>query len=171
MRRSSLTCKGVRIRRRRLRRERSSPSAWTATSWSATSSPIGTDTASVGRPSCFAVNVAHSLHIRDEFVRSGVRAEHIDGSTPKARARRILARLASGETELVTNCMVLTEGWDMPEVGAVILARADEEDGPVPADGRSRAAAGAGQDQRDRARPQRRRVPPRLRRGSGRLDT
>ena len=72
---------------------------------------------------CFAVSVAHSIHLRDEFIRSGVRAEHIDGSTPKPERDAILARLASGETELVTNCMVLTEGWDMPEVGCCILAR------------------------------------------------
>jgi DNA repair protein RadD len=71
----------------------------------------------------FAVNVAHSMHVRDEFIRSGVRAEHIDGSTPKPERDAILARLASGETELVSNCMVLTEGWDMPEVGCCILAR------------------------------------------------
>jgi hypothetical protein len=32
-------------------------------------------------------------------------------------------RLASGETELITNCMVLTEGWDLPEVSCCILAR------------------------------------------------
>jgi superfamily II DNA or RNA helicase len=71
----------------------------------------------------FAVNVAHSVHLRDEFVKSGARAEHIDGTTPKPERDATLARLASGEIELVTNCMVLTEGWDMPEVGACILAR------------------------------------------------
>ena len=72
---------------------------------------------------CFAVSVNHSIHIRDEFVKSGVRAEHIDGSTPKPERDASLARLASGEIELVTNCMVLTEGWDLPEVGCCILAR------------------------------------------------
>ena len=71
----------------------------------------------------FAVNVAHSVHLRDEFVKSGVRAEHIDGSTPKPERDATLARLAAGDIELVTNCMVLTEGWDMPEVGCAILAR------------------------------------------------
>ena len=71
----------------------------------------------------FAVNVPHSIHLRDEFVKSGVRAEHIDGATPKPERDAALARLASGEIELVTNCMVLTEGWDMPEVGCCILAR------------------------------------------------
>jgi superfamily II DNA or RNA helicase len=72
---------------------------------------------------CFAVSVEHSVHIRNEFVRSGVRAEHIDGETPKPERDATLARLASGEIELVTNCMVLTEGWDMPEVGCCVLAR------------------------------------------------
>jgi superfamily II DNA or RNA helicase len=72
---------------------------------------------------CFAVNVAHSVHLRDEFIKSGVKAEHIDGSTPKPERDASLARLASGEIELITNCMVLTEGWDMPEAGCCILAR------------------------------------------------
>jgi len=71
----------------------------------------------------FAVNVAHSIHLRDEFSRSGVRAEHIDGSTPKDERDASLARLESGEIEVVTNCMVLTEGWNMPEVGCCVLAR------------------------------------------------
>jgi superfamily II DNA or RNA helicase len=72
---------------------------------------------------CFAVSVGHSVHIRDEFIGSGVRCEHIDGTTPKPERDATLARLASGEIEIVTNCMVLTEGWDMPEAGCCILAR------------------------------------------------
>jgi DNA repair protein RadD len=75
------------------------------------------------RTVAFAVNVAHSVHLCDEFIKSGVRAEHIDGTTPKPERDLILAKLASGEIELVTNCMVLTEGWDLPEVGCCILAR------------------------------------------------
>ena len=72
---------------------------------------------------CFACSVGHSVHIRDEFLKSGVRAEHIDGSTPKDERDATLTRLESGAIELVTNCMVLTEGWDMPECGCIILAR------------------------------------------------
>jgi superfamily II DNA or RNA helicase len=71
----------------------------------------------------FAVNVSHSIHLRDEFIKSGVRAEHIDGSTPKPERDASLDRLASGEIDLITNCMVLTEGWDMPAVSCCILAR------------------------------------------------
>jgi DNA repair protein RadD len=71
----------------------------------------------------FAVNVAHSIHLRDEFRRSGVRAEHLDGNTAMDERDATLTRLASGKIDLVTNCMVLTEGWDMPEVACCILAR------------------------------------------------
>src|SRR5262249_52236114 len=71
----------------------------------------------------FAVDVAHSVHIKNEFVNAGVRAEHLDGGTPKDDRDAILARLAAGETQVVSNCMVLTEGWDMPSVGCCILAR------------------------------------------------
>jgi DNA repair protein RadD len=67
--------------------------------------------------------VAHSIHIRDEFIKSGVRAEHLDGSTPKDERDAMLARLASGEIEVVANCMVLTEGFDCPGIGCITLAR------------------------------------------------
>jgi DNA repair protein RadD len=71
----------------------------------------------------FAVDVAHSVHLRDEFRRSGVLAEHIDGSTPTEERDAILAKLVAGKIEIVTNCQVLTEGWDCPEVGCIVLAR------------------------------------------------
>jgi superfamily II DNA or RNA helicase len=71
----------------------------------------------------FCVDVAHSVHVMDEFVRSGVRAEHLDGSTPKTERDEILQRLASGETEVVTNVAVLTEGVDIPSVACIVLAR------------------------------------------------
>ncbi|MSP75553.1 MAG: DEAD/DEAH box helicase [Rhodospirillaceae bacterium] len=71
----------------------------------------------------FATGVGHSLHVRDEFRRSGVMAEHIDGSTPTEERDAILARLAVGTVEVVCNCAVLTEGWDRPEVSCLVLAR------------------------------------------------
>ena len=101
----------------------------------------------------FAVSVSHSIHLRDEFIKSGVRAEHIDGSTPKPERDASLARLASGEIELISNCMVLTEGWDMPEVGVLHPRASDPQDGFVSADDRPRACARAGQGRRHRARP------------------
>jgi DNA repair protein RadD len=37
--------------------------------------------------------------------------------------------LASGETDVVTNCMVLTEGFDLPAIGCVVLARPTKQIG------------------------------------------
>jgi DNA repair protein RadD len=71
----------------------------------------------------FGVDVAHSVHVKDEFLKSGVRAEHVDGSTPKGERDAILARFATGETEVVSNCQVLTEGFDLPAIGCIVLAR------------------------------------------------
>jgi DNA repair protein RadD len=71
----------------------------------------------------FASGVQHSLHIRDEFLKSEARAAHIDGATPKPERDSILMQLARGSIDIVTNCMVLTEGWDMPDIGCCVLAR------------------------------------------------
>jgi superfamily II DNA or RNA helicase len=77
-----------------------------------------------GRPTVvFTVNVAHSVHLRNEFRRSGVLAEHIDGLTPVEERKRILARFADGRVDIICNCAVLTEGWDRPEASCLILAR------------------------------------------------
>jgi superfamily II DNA or RNA helicase len=71
----------------------------------------------------FAVSVKHSQSIVAAFREFGVNAEHLDGETPVDEREAILARLASGETEVVSNCGVLTEGWDLPRCKCVILAR------------------------------------------------
>lgn len=71
----------------------------------------------------FAVNVAHSKHVAEQFTAAGITCEHVDGETPATERAAILARLASGVTSVVTNCGVLTEGFDCPLVSCVILAR------------------------------------------------
>ena len=77
----------------------------------------------------FAVDVAHSVAIRNRFLGAGVSAEHLDGETPLDARADILGRLASGEIKVVCNCMVLTEGWDCPPVGCCILARPTKQMG------------------------------------------
>lgn len=71
----------------------------------------------------FATGVAHAKHLRDEFRRAGVLAEHLDGTTPSEERDAILASLAAGKIDLVCNAMVLTEGWDAPSVSCLVLAR------------------------------------------------
>ena len=71
----------------------------------------------------FAVDVRHSVHIVEELRKSDIKAEHLDANTPQDERNAILERLASGETEVVCNCMILTEGFDLPDIGCIVLAR------------------------------------------------
>lgn len=71
----------------------------------------------------FAVDVAHSKHIANEFIASGIKTGHIDGGTPIAEREETLAKLSAGDITVVSNCMVLTEGWDQPDVACCVLAR------------------------------------------------
>jgi DNA repair protein RadD len=71
----------------------------------------------------FATSVKHSKHIAERFIDAGIPAAHIDGKTPKEERDQILKDLASGKIQIVVNCMVLTEGFDCPSVGCIILAR------------------------------------------------
>jgi DNA repair protein RadD len=71
----------------------------------------------------FACNVAHSMDLTRRFQESGVVAEHLDGTTPKAQREAILKRFALGETRVVSNVDVLTEGYDLPALHCVMLVR------------------------------------------------
>jgi len=75
------------------------------------------------RTAVFAVNIEHSRWIVREFRRRGVRAEHLDGSTPRAQRDAILYRLRTGYTRVVSQCNVLSEGWDLPALDTAIVAR------------------------------------------------
>ena len=71
----------------------------------------------------FATGVKHSMHIADEFKKAGVAAAHLDGNTPLDERKQILGDLFTGAITVVSNCMVLCEGWDCPPVSCCILAR------------------------------------------------
>lgn len=71
----------------------------------------------------FCTNVSHSQDLTRRFVEVGIAAEHIDGSMSKSKREGVLARLAAGTTKVVNNCDLLVEGWDLPALHCVILAR------------------------------------------------
>lgn len=73
---------------------------------------------------CFCVNVSHSIKTAAEFRANGHAFEHLDGETPAPERARILADLAAGRLLGVCNVGILTEGYDLPAIGAVILNRA-----------------------------------------------
>jgi len=72
----------------------------------------------------FNVNVAHSKKTVDMLQRAGYKAAHIDGNTPDFHRRRILQQFKEGKTMILSNCSVLTTGYDEPSIEAVIVNRA-----------------------------------------------
>jgi superfamily II DNA or RNA helicase len=71
----------------------------------------------------FASGVKHSINLKDEFVRQGVRAAHVDGDTPLADRAELIDDLKKGNIQVVCNYGVLTEGFDEPTLSACVLAR------------------------------------------------
>lgn len=76
-----------------------------------------------GKTVVFGVNVEHSIALRDRFLSFGIKASHIDGNTPEDQRAAILQQLRDGEIEVITNCSILTEGWDLPDLACVQIAR------------------------------------------------
>lgn len=71
----------------------------------------------------FASSVRHSIYLAEAFNKAGIPAEHIDGTTYHIERQRIYDDVHSGKTRVLTNCAVLIEGWDEPQISAAILAR------------------------------------------------
>lgn len=71
----------------------------------------------------FTVSVDGAHDLADRFTAAGIPAAAIDGTTPKDERRAILRRFSVGEIMVLTNCAVLTEGFDQPDVSCVHMVR------------------------------------------------
>lgn len=67
------------------------------------------------------VSLAHL--VAEEFRSFGISAEAVSGSTEIDERRAMLRRYASGETQVIVNCAVLTEGFDEPRTDCIVVAR------------------------------------------------
>lgn len=72
---------------------------------------------------CYCAGVNHSKLVASEFVKSGIPAAHCDGMTPKPERAQILEDFRAGRIKVLCNAELFGEGLDVPEIGAVILAR------------------------------------------------
>ena len=71
----------------------------------------------------YCVDVQHAVDLKDAFVKGGINAEVVVGDeTITPERKRTLAKFANSEIDGLTNCMVLTTGWDFPDLGCVIHA-------------------------------------------------
>jgi superfamily II DNA or RNA helicase len=71
----------------------------------------------------FTPTVALAEQVSDAFRAAGHRAAWICGATPLDERRAILAGYANGEFDVLSNCAVLTEGYDEPRTDCVVVAR------------------------------------------------
>lgn len=71
----------------------------------------------------FAVKIEHSKHIADAFNEAGIKAAHVDGSTPDDERAAAIDAFARGEVRVLTNVDLFGEGFDIPDAEVAILAR------------------------------------------------
>lgn len=76
-----------------------------------------------GRPTIvFGVDVAHAHALAGVWTDAGFSAAVLSGKTPKEERRRTLERFRDGRLDVLMNCMVLTEGTDLPMVSCIVHA-------------------------------------------------
>jgi superfamily II DNA or RNA helicase len=71
----------------------------------------------------FCVNVAHVKALAAAFEDAQVHAAPVWGAMPGEDRQDALRRFREGRLDVLTNCNVLTEGFDEPRVDCVIMAR------------------------------------------------
>lgn len=71
----------------------------------------------------FGVDRLHSRELADAFNGAGVSAVHLDGATPTNERKREIERFRAGETRILCNVELFGEGFDVPNVSYVGLAR------------------------------------------------
>lgn len=71
----------------------------------------------------FTVDVQHAHDLAEAFQAKGIRAQALSGLTPTEERRDMLAAYQRGGVQVITNCMVLTEGTDLPRTGCILHAK------------------------------------------------
>ena len=71
----------------------------------------------------FCATVAHAGAVAAAFRATGVTAQTISGEMPARDRADLIARFTCGDMQVLTNCMVLTEGFDSQPVGCIGILR------------------------------------------------
>lgn len=77
----------------------------------------------------FCTGVEHAEHIRDALRMVGITAETVTGTTPKLERERIIREYQSGKIRALTNCDVLTTGFDAPQTDLLAVLRPTKSPG------------------------------------------
>ena len=71
----------------------------------------------------FCTGVDHSQHIMDVLRAHNIPAASITGATPKAEREQLIERFKAGYLKAITNCSVLTTGFDYPDIDLIAMLR------------------------------------------------
>jgi superfamily II DNA or RNA helicase len=71
----------------------------------------------------FAVDVAHATTIRDEFNDAGYVAEHVSDKMSARERDATFKRFREGQTQILVNVEIATEGYDDTSIEAILMAR------------------------------------------------
>jgi superfamily II DNA or RNA helicase len=71
----------------------------------------------------FAINVEHSKKIVSQFNREGIPAEHLSSELDLAKRKKIISDFKEGTIKILSNVNIVTEGFDLPAIEAVMLVR------------------------------------------------
>jgi len=71
----------------------------------------------------FCAGVEHAQHVKSALIAHGITAECVTGNTPKAERKRILDEYKAGKIRALTNCDVLTTGFDYPDIDLIAMLR------------------------------------------------
>ncbi len=71
----------------------------------------------------YAIDREHARHITEYYQRQGVRCAMIDAKTPKEERDRTVEEYRKGEVDILVNVDIFGEGFDVPEVEFIQLAR------------------------------------------------
>lgn len=80
------------------------------------------------RAIAFTASVAGAHALARAFTTAGIVAAAIDGTTPADERARILGNFREGRITVVTNCQVLTEGFDAPGTSCILMCRPTRSD-------------------------------------------
>ena len=71
----------------------------------------------------FAVDCEHSREIVQAYTDAGISAAHVDGESPPDYRRHVIEKFGAKEITVLSNVNIFTEGFDIPSIECVQLAR------------------------------------------------
>ncbi len=71
----------------------------------------------------FACSVPHAIELCNIFRQNGIPSDYISGSIATSERDIRIMKFKSGETKVMWNCDILTEGFDEPSIECLLMAR------------------------------------------------